>query len=468
MNIEDHFYKALFSYKKMPDMIKRIVTAPFKVFPRTFYLGPKYKEYHSLAMQFEYASINDIEEFQFGILRDLLKNSYDSVPFYRKSWNALGIQLKRIQSLADFKKTIPCISREDVQKNPMAFVSEKYDPQKRLDVNTSGSIGSPLALYYLKGVSRPAEIAHMHVQWQRSGYLRGGKIARLRGDFIGGKRISTFDPWRNILILSSFNLNKANALDYLKQMRNHRIEYIQAYPSSLFNLIQLAGVSRYPISSLKTILLGSENILDWQIEEIGKIFETNNIFYWYGHGELCALGGNCEKSHAYHFMPTYGYVELHEDEPGSLKNESATREIIGTSFINPLMPLIRYRTADYGVLNMPLCACGRNHYLLKEISGREQEIATGDNGERITLTALIHARHAQYFHNIRKMQLVNTAPGRLIARIVPKEEFGDDDRKEIVRTLSHEDGLPFSASVEIVDDIAPTSRGKHRLLVRTF
>ena len=132
------------------------------------------------------------------------------------------------------------------------------------------------------------------------------------------------------------------------------------------------------------------------------------------------------------------------------------------------MPLIRYRTQDYGVVAENLCECDRKHKQLSQVIGREQEIAVGLNGEKITLTALIFGRHADYFNHIIKMQIVNTEPGKLIVKVIPKESFSDAHIAEIQDSLSQKQGMPFQTQAHVVSEIDGTKRGKHRFLIREF
>jgi len=465
MSFEDQLYKYVSDYKSLPDWIKRFITMPLQLIPRKYLLGRSYSKFYNEAKEFEYKSAKEIEEYQFIKVVELLHYAYTNVEFYKNKWSQFGVNLKQIQDFNDFQKIIPFLTREDVQANPEKLLSKLYNKEDYLKMNSGGSTGIPLILYYLKGYSRAAEWAHMHVQWERVGYKVGSRMANLRGEFFNKDRYFSFDPYRNLLMLSSFRLTKETADDYLFLLDKYKVEFINAYPSSLFNLIQLTSHKVFELKHLKGILLGSENIFEWQIKIIKDFFVTNNLFYWYGHGELCALGGNCEKSNNYHFFPTYSYVELCRNT--NFKNDDLI-EIVGTSFINPLMPLIRYRTQDYVETNNSICDCGRNHKLAKKILGREQEMAIGFNGEKITLTALIFGRHADYFNHIKKMQIVNYNHGKLIIKIIPKSTFDDSHKKEIVDTLTVRQGMPFESEVEIVDDIESTARGKHRLLIRTF
>ena len=471
MAVEDALYRYLKSYKVAPDWIKLLVSWPVYVIPRPVLLGREYSRITELSRLYEFVERINIEEYQLLKLQSILKDAYTHIPAYRSKWDAAGIKPGMIKDLSDFKKYIPFTTREEVQNNTEAFVSGKYKPSLRLKINTGGSTGNPLTLYYLKGYSRPAEHAHMHILWSRIKYRNGDRMARLRGDYFGKDQISSFDPWRNTLLLSSFRLNAYNALHYINLLIKYKIKFINAYPSSLYSLVQYTDQKSYLFPDLIGIFLGSENIYDWQLKKFREFFNTDKIYYWYGHGELCALGGICESSPSYHFLPTYSYVEFCEQPSIETKNDTGQKlyEIVGTSFINPVMPLIRYKTQDLGMGPSEHCSgCGRNHRIMDRIIGREQEIVIGQNGEKITLTALVFGRHQEYFNHINKMQVINTKPGLLTIKIVPKSTFSASHEKEIIRSLSHLEGMPFTTVVEKVQEILPTERGKHKFLIREF
>lgn len=466
-SLEDNFYHFLGAYKKSPDLVKKALSAPFKILPRTYYLGNKFKYFLSEVSSMEYASKKAVEEYQWNRLSNLIQHAYNTVPFYMNKWREYGINISQIQNINDFVSIIPHVTKSDIQNEAKKFVSNIYSNKEMLRLNSGGSTGKPLQLFQLKGYTRSAEWAHMYIQWGRIGFKPGARMARLRGDYIGANKIYSFDPWRNILILSSFGIKAGTFSQYMNLLYKYKIEYINAYPASLFNLIQLSPTKNINIPTLKAIFLGSENILDYQIDHIKKFFGIQNVYYWYGHGESCCLGGICEVSTNYHFFPTYGFTEFVKNESIGENNDNIA-EIVGTSFINPLMPLIRYRTEDYGIVQNETCQCGRNHVLLSKIIGREQEMAVGFNNEKITLTALIFGRHSSYFNHIIKMQIVNVKPGELIVKVIPKASFEKKHIEEIKSNLSEKEGMPFKTEVELVEDIRSTSHGKHRFLIREF
>jgi len=468
MAVEDKLYRFLNFYKITPDWIKRILVLPFSIFPQEKYLGKEYKTMLQEAMLYEFESEERIKEYQFLKLKQLLEDANYHIPFYREKWREYGIRLNSIQSLDDFSKIIPYTTRLDVQQNSTAFISEKYSPSEYMKINSGGSTGIPLELYYLKGYTRIAYKVYINQIWGRFGYKMGDRYARLRGDYIGKDRLYTFDPYRNSLILSSFALNEGNADYYLDLLYKYKVKFIGAYPASLYTLIQFSKRKTFQIPSLKALMIGSENILDFQVEKMKSFFQLDNISISYGHGEFTNISGNCEQSFDYHFFPAYSYPEFCDTSDSLSLGDENIKEIVGTAFLNPVMPLIRYCSQDFGIVGSSKCNCGRNHQSLSKIIGRKQEVAIGYNGEKITLTALIFGRHMEYMNHIIKMQVINYEPGKLILKVIPKKSFNEAHRLELNNSFSKKDGLPFESLVQIVDEIESSSRGKHKFFIKTF
>ncbi|MHA1252752.1 MAG: hypothetical protein ACTSRP_22385, partial [Candidatus Helarchaeota archaeon] len=428
-SIEDNFYFLLKSYKKMPDWAKIILAGPFRVLPRSFYLGKNYKFFYNQVKTISTWSPDKIKEFQFNKLKCLLEEAYKYVPYYKKKWTEYNINISQIKSIEDFKRIIPFVEKKDIQKNPMQFLSLKYSKYDIILGNTGGSTGTPLQLYYLKGYTRSAYRAHWDFLWGLHGYKTGVRYARLRGDYLGKNRIYSYDPYRNVLILSSFSLKESNADKYIELLRKYKIRYLYGYPSSIINLVNYAKKPVEKLEYFKGVIFGSENVYDYQVKAVKEFFNINTVIKGYGLGEEVALAVNQPGENDYVFLPTHSFVEFHTDENIHFKSDQDIKEIIGTSFVNPAMPLIRYRTGDYVIMpnnGEPRYGTNIPFIRVKDIIGREQDIAIGKSGERITLTALIFGRHSEYFNHIFNLQIINFYPGKLIVKVVPKRTFNSN------------------------------------------
>ena len=123
------------------------------------------------------------------------------------------------------------------------------------------------------------------------------------------------------------------------------------------------------------------------------------------------------KTELFYFVPQYGFVEFGPPDAEGLC------EVIGTSFHNLAMPLIRYRTGDYvrladpktdGELEFPWPA-------VSEIAGREQEFLMSATGRRISLTAF--NMHDDTFDHLYAVQFYQDQPGVAEFRYVPGPQF---------------------------------------------
>jgi phenylacetate-CoA ligase len=184
------------------------------------------------------------------------------------------------------------------------------------------------------------------------------------------------------------------------------------------------------------------------------------LFSCYGHTEKLVAAAACERSANYHVWPTYGFFELLDDRGQLVATRGQRGEIVGTGFINDVVPFIRYRTGDRATYEGEGCLeCGRAHTIIREIRGHNiQEVLVTRDGTRITWTAL--NVHDDTFDHVLQFQFYQDEPGRAVLRVVPAAGFSGKDRRRIERTL----GLKFDGRldfmIEVVDSVSLSSRGK--------
>jgi len=96
------------------------------------------------------------------------------------------------------------------------------------------------------------------------------------------------------------------------------------------------------------ILLGSENVYEWQLAAFAEALPAATFLAWYGHAEMAVFAPWCERSRRYHVWPFYGTVELLDarDQEVAAGQEA---ELVGTSLHRWVTPFIRYRTMDRAV-----------------------------------------------------------------------------------------------------------------------
>lgn len=93
------------------------------------------------------------------------------------------------------------------------------------------------------------------------------------------------------------------------------------------------------------------------------------VIDWYSLTETGPLGYTCPQNAGYHLLPTDVHVEL-LDAAGNPVRRGEPGEITVTGGRNPYLPLLRYRTGDWGRLETAPCPCGDPTPRIVDLEGR--------------------------------------------------------------------------------------------------
>jgi phenylacetate-CoA ligase len=403
-----------------------------------------------------------IEAWQLRRLREMVEYAYQHVPGYHFLYCDAGVKPEDIVSLADVP-LLPFTTKELLRDNLQDFTAKGIPSWRLRYVTTGGSTGIPFGFYYTE-VNSWMESAFMHSGWERAGWQLGDMSAVLRGTFVGSEeRFWDYDPVNRELLLSSYYLTEQTYPKYIEKIEEFSPKHLQAYPSAVTILADLllehSDVGRI---DFQVILLGSENIHEWQKEKLRRTFPCARLFGWYGHAEQVILAPWCEDGEYYHVWPFYGLVEILDEENREV-NEGKVGEIVGTSFWNYATPFIRYRTMDRAQKGAWGCEkCGRQFPILESIEGRLQEIIVTRTGRYISMTAI--NMHSDVFDSVRQFQFYQDTPGKVTFRVVRKGSYTDQDTAGIYWELKKKLGDDMELEIVFVDKIPRTQRGKHRFL----
>jgi phenylacetate-CoA ligase len=135
-------------------------------------------------------------------------------------------------------------------------------------------------------------------------------------------------------------------------------------------------------------------------------------------------------------------------------------EIVGTGFINRIVPFIRYRTGDFAEYRGARCdACGREYPLLAEVAGRwPQGCLVAHDGAMITMTAL--NLHDDTLANVVAYQFYQDTPGRAELRIVPNGKLDAAARSSILKRMNARLQEQVTLSLALRDELPKTRSGK--------
>ena len=258
-------------------------------------------------------------------------------------------------------------------------------------------------------------------------------------------------------MLSSYHLTDERIPEYLEALEAFAPDFLYVYPSSA---LQLAEYLQRHDQSWRTpiqgMFCGSEQLTVDQKRMLESVFHCRAI-RWYGHSERAVLAAEGTRSELYYFWPHYGFVEFGEPD------EDGLCEVIGTTFDNLAMPLVRYRTGDYVRLAKPDAEREFAWPAVEEIAGRGQEFLVTASGRRISLTAF--NMHDAIFDGLYAVQFFQAEPGVAEFRYIPSAQFHSSRLAGIESGVMHKLGDDFRLVMREVDEVEKTPRGKHTWLV---
>lgn len=398
-------------------------------------------------------------------LTRLVRDAARHVPFYRELYRRHGVDAAAFSGVADLAK-LPTIGKADLLAHGERMVRPGLPSILRARMTTGGSTGTIATIVTRRGLGT-VDLGCIHALWRRVGMRAGEPVVRLRGALVaGGRALSELDRESNCLVVSTYHLRDDNVGQIVDLIDSFAPQWLHVYPSAAALLAgAMKRTGRRFARRPKGVLCGSENVYPGQAELFEEVF-GGRAYAHYGHSELALLGGWCEGARTYHFLPNYGYLELLDEAQGEVREPGASGEITGTGYLNRVMPLIRYRTGDWGAWDAPgpCPACGRAHQRLARIDGRQQEYLVLRDGGRFPLTN-INALHGPFFSYIYRFQFVQGEPGRAVLRFVPAVPVDEARMAEIRSAFAYLEDVGLSLSFEPVDSIPLTPRGKQRVVV---
>lgn len=412
-------------------------------------------------MDVQHWSFERVSEIQLARLREILEVAYKRSDFYRRQFASAGFYPSDLKSLHDFSK-VPILDKGAVERHSLEMLTVSPD-DPNVDYGSTGGTGGKPLKFYMNADRSPKEYAYLVASWERVGYKLGVPMVVLRGRVVQPDRSGLhheYDPVLRHHYYSNFHMSDENMKRYLEHMATIGQCFLHVYPSSIAALARfILRKGIHAPKNIRGIIAESEIVYPEQRQIVEEVFGCR-YFSCYGQSEKVVLAAGCEKSNDYHIWPTYGYFELLDDDGNPVITPGQRGEIVGTGFINTVMPFIRYRTGDWATYVGERCeACGREHTIIRDIRGhRIQEVLIATDGSEVSWTAM--NMHDDTFRNVRQFQFLQETPGRAVLRIVPADGFGEDDADRIHRNLGRKLEAQLTFTIECVDAIPLSPRGK--------
>lgn len=413
-----------------------------------------YTKYRAVLDERNNWTMDDYLNYQNTQFVNTFKHAINNIPFYKNFYQSHGITEKSIQSIDDIT-LLPVVTKQIIKNNNILFIDPKYDTSRLHTIKTTGTTGTPLKVYCDNSV-RQLNYAFFDNFLDSVNINPFSKRIVLGGRVIMSGSHSKPPFWRysffqKSLLMSSYHLNHKNISFYVDKIITYRPEYIDSYPSSIFQIAKYILDNNIVVNGLKGIVTSSETLYDEQRKVIQEAFSTK-IYDQYGAAEMCVFVAQCSCG-SYHYRPDYGVLEI---VTNNFHNAYDTLgNIICTSFINPIMPLIRYDIGDIASFAQTTCQCGLDTPILTNIQGRKDDYIITPDGRKIGRLSPVLKDMP-----VESAQYIQTQIDSITVKVVPTNDFDRDTYNQVIKKIQARIGLDTKISIELVSEIPRGPGGK--------
>jgi phenylacetate-CoA ligase len=387
--------------------------------------------------------------------------AYARTAYYRRVFDGVGFNPGDLRDFDDVRR-LPTIDRHTLVDHLDEMCAVPPTAAHVDYTATGGTGGTPLA-FYINADRSAVEYAYLVSGWGRAGFRLGMPFAAFRGrrvDADGSGFRHEHDPLLRQHYYSTFHMTDADLRRALDHLRRIGPCFLHVYPSSATVLARfLVDAGLEPPSNVRGLIAESENVYPDQRRLVQSVF-GRRLFSSYGLTEKVVAAAECEHTTDYHVWPTYGFFELLDDAGRPVTTPGRRGEIVGTGFINTVVPFVRYRTGDVATYVGDGCsACGRAQPIIADIRGhRIQEVLVARDGGLVTWTAL--NVHDDSYARILRFQFLQEAPGRACLRVVPARGFTEADGQRLLRSMEAKLDGRLALELETVAALPLTGLGK--------
>lgn len=426
-----------------PNFIKR---AYYTLVPFEDRYGKEYKLWSNFLNKTLDWTPEQLRHYQFDKLKQVVTNAYDNVPYYHKLMVDYGVK-RIIESPTDLKK-LPILTKQIVKDNWDDLINKNYTGKKIL-FKTSGSTGEKFQflgddnLYKREAafVDRAFRLHCSQLYDTRTVWVR--RHAPKAGD-----PLSYTDYELNRTYLSPFNVSALTIREYVKEIDKTKARTLVTYPSLANFIATLMKDQGLVFKYITSIHCASEMVLpEWRKnikESIGV-----DLYAHYGMMEKVSFFCNVSNEERYAESLEYGYTEVVDEE------------VIGTGFLNDVMPFIRYAPGDKAILDKS----GDNFLSLpitvKDFIGRSTDMIRTEDGRKL---AGVNFYTMMYkIPGVKMFQIIQKTLTDIEVQFIPSDKYSFDTENQITEGILDRVG-GCNLTIKTVNELERSQSGKFKTI----
>lgn len=411
----------------------------------------------------EFLSLEALKHLQASRMITHLQFAFANIPFYQNNYRPFSSRIHNLSNwddVNDLMNELPCVTKDDVQKDSAQFTTRNIQKMRTYPDKTSGSTGTPLVF-----PCNQRAWAYRHALVFRAMSMFDVHIGEPYALFFGlhwnrnsRNQIILRDWVFNRVRVSAFDIGRETFESYLKKVRNHHPSFFLGYPSAIYDFCYLAhefGIDLRELK-LKAIFTTAEPLWSYQREMIEDITGSRCVNH-YGSAEGGFTAFECPQGNMHLAIET-AWLRLRD-------TSASSGEALVTDMMLRTFPLINYAIEDEVTLKEGTCACGRFHPLIESINGRSGEPILLPNGKRI------NANLPSYiFKPLAALKIIQryrfVLQGKdLKLYLIVSDKFTDDHMRIVEQETKAAFGSDIQFSTHLVSKMEVLPNAKHKSFV---
>jgi len=393
-------------------------------------------------------------------LRALLAHAERHVPYYREAFRAAGVRSADVRSLEDFAH-LPVLTKDILRERREELIAETVDRATLFPQHSGGSTGVPVSFFRDRAYLAASD-AGTYRNLEQCGWKLGELVAFVWGfnerlDAMAPLEFRARQHLRRFYQFDPFKSGPAELSTWAREWRRLRPAVALGYASTVARFAEHLLATGAPGPRLKGVFTTAEKLYAPQREAIARAFGCR-VFDLYGSSEVQNIAAECPAGQV-HVNADFCVLETEPDVDGT----GGPRPFLVTSLKQWAMPFIRYRNEDCGTLLDGGCECGRGFPLLRLDVARLSDNFHLPGGRVVHGEFFTHLMYGS--EGIASFQFHQTAPDRVVIRIVPGPGSAERRAEAVRRAVEQVEALSPGALVVDVEEVASiplSSAGKHR------
>jgi phenylacetate-CoA ligase len=371
-----------------------------------------------------------IRAYQEKMLRDVIRDCWDHVPFYRRHWKGHLDDPRDVRTLDDLQG-LPIVTRQAFRENLAELITTDASVE-HTEARTGGSTASPI-IYRTTRYDDEYSWAQLYCGWTWAGWRVGEPFLAVGGESIG-VGLADRRSWRDWVINrwatsgSNITLERARHLAALPAFG--RVTLIYGYPNSIRELCERLAELRVRPPKLRGVVCTAEVMLPQVRARIAEVLGGVPVLDQWGLNDGAQHGCESGEGQGLHVSFHRGILEVVDDNHRQIRSVRTPGRGLATSLTNRATPFVRYETGDQiHWHSFDAAPSGVAWPRIGPIEGRIGDVIHLPSGRSIPMPGLTLVM--RWFDDLKHYQFIQTGPNAVTVRLEREPSCSYSDAEAI-------------------------------------